>query len=205
MKLVEKPINYKNLGNVDISALLPLIQRLGKKLWLSEDSVKENKFDVFHHTQHIIFRFTPQNADPRISYSNPSWNIWSSYLLPIMDKITAQYGHGEIAYSKVMLAKLDAGQEIDAHVDGKGSNLVTHKIHVPIITNSKAIFYIDGKAKHLRAGQAYEVNNIVKHGVKNMGEEDRVHLIFEHYDAAASPKLAQQPLSVVDDPNIKNL
>lgn len=188
MKLVAKPTYYKSLGPINIDGLLSLVKRLGDELWQAEDAVKENKFDVFDHTQHIVFRFTPNNADPRISYSNPSWEIFKPVILPIMDAVTQSYGHKETAYSKVMLARLRAGHSIDPHVDGKGSNLVSHKVHIPLITNPDAIFYIKGKARHLEAGHAYEVNNIVKHGVDNSGSKDRIHLIFEHFDAAASPK-----------------
>lgn len=196
MMEVVKPADYRELGPVDISGLLAIVNRLSEQLWEAEDKVKENKFDVFHHTQHIIFRFTPNNADPRISYGNPSWEIWKSILLPIMDAVTEPYGHGEIAYSKAMLARLRAGHRIDPHIDGKGSNLVSHKVHIPLITNPDALFFIKGNTRHLDVGRAYEVNNIVKHGAENMGTEDRVHLIFEHYDAAASPKLQSEEIAV---------
>lgn len=197
MKLVEKPNYYKNLGSVNIDRLLSLVNRMGERLWQAEDAVKENKFDVFDYTQHIVFRFTPNNADPRISYSNPSWEIFKPVLMPIMDAVTQSYGHKETGYSKVMLARLRSGHSIAPHVDGKGSNLVSHKVHIPLITNTDAMFYINGKARHLEAGQAYEVNNIVKHGADNRGSEDRIHLIFEHFDAAASPKTVKAEIQAI--------
>ena len=81
-------------------------------------------------------------------------------------------------------ARLAAGGTIAPHTDGAGSNLVTHKIHVPLITNPDALFLAGGVWTHLEAGQAYEVNNIGRHGVVNRGAQDRIHLIFEVYDAA---------------------
>ncbi|MGH1579276.1 aspartyl/asparaginyl beta-hydroxylase domain-containing protein [Planktotalea sp.] len=184
LPLVEKPETFLDLGPVDVAPLWAQVQRLSETVWLQEDNAKENKFDVFHHTRHIIFRFTPSNRDPREFYSNPIWMIWKPLLLPVMNGITAQYGLKQCEYSKVMLARLSAGAVIDRHVDGAGSNLVTHKVHVPLQTNEGAVFYIGDSKRHLAVGRAYEVNNIAPHGVENTGDEDRIHLIFEHFDAA---------------------
>jgi len=180
---VRKPETFRDLGAFDASDIAASVACLPDSLWDVEDSRKENKFSVFHHTQHIIFRFTPANEDPRNFYSNPIWLIWRDKLLPLMDGITAQYGHNRCVYSKVMLARLLAGNSIDRHVDGAGSNLLTHKIHVPLQSNPDAIFQIEDEARHLAIGRAYEVNNIVRHAVSNRGDSHRVHLIFEHFDA----------------------
>lgn len=181
---VEKPKTFLDLGAVDIAALQTQVARLSEAVWNQEDNAKENKFEVFHHTRHIIFRFTPSNQDPRAHYSTPIWMVWQQMLLPLLDGITAHYGHTSCAYSKIMLARLSAGSVIDRHIDGAGSNLVTHKVHVPLQSNPDALFYIGDQTRHLEVGRAYEVNNIAPHGVENKGSEDRIHLIFEHYDGA---------------------
>lgn len=186
MKKVEKPETYRDLGRYDVSELSDLVAKLPDRLWSIEDQRKENKFAVFHHTQHIIFRFPPGNRDHTDYYTNPIWRVWRDRLLPLMDAITAQYGHEERVYPKVMLARLLAGHEIDTHFDGAGSNLYTHKVHVPLISGPGALFTVKEDERHLEVGRAYEVNNIVRHAARNDGDAHRVHLIFEHFDAAAS-------------------
>ncbi|MFT7359647.1 aspartyl/asparaginyl beta-hydroxylase domain-containing protein [Parasphingorhabdus sp.] len=186
MKHVQKPETFSDLGSYDVEPLSAMVASIPDSLWAIEDGRKENSFAVFHHTQHIIFRFTEGNHDPRKFYSNPIWSVWQNRLLPLMDAITDQYGHKSCEYSKVMLARLLAGQEIDRHVDGAGSNLLTHKTHVPLQTNPDALFTIEDDTRHLAYGNAYEVNNIVRHAAVNRGAEHRVHLIFEHFDADAS-------------------
>jgi len=57
-----------------------------------------------------------------------------------------------------------------------------HKIHVPVITNPGTIFHVGVKAKNLPVGEIVEVNNKRSHAVKNDGEQDRIHLIFECYN-----------------------
>jgi len=100
-------------------------------------------------------------------------------LLPIMNKMVEPYVFTDPAFPKAMLARLEAGQVIDRHRDGAGSNLHTHKIHIPLQTNDKALFYVGDEAFHLAEGTGYEVNNIRPHSVENLGEEDRIHFIFE--------------------------
>ena len=184
MKKVTKPDTFRELGEFNVSALVDLVSSLPESLWAVEDERKENNFPVFHHTQHIIFRFTPGNRDHREFYTNPIWSVWKNRLLPLMDAITDQYEHRDRIYSKVMLARLLPRQEIDRHVDGAGANLYTHKVHVPLVSDPQVQFLIEDDVRHLEVGRAYEVNNIVRHGVRNPTDTHRIHLIFEHYDAS---------------------
>lgn len=167
---------------MDTAKLTALARRISAQTWGEEDARKENDFDVFHHTQHIIFRFIEGNRDPQVSYANPAWEIWKTALLPIMEAAIAPYEFFNPQFPKVMLAKLAAGHAIDPHYDGAGSNQRVHKIHVPLVTNPGATFLVDGANFHLAAGKAYEVNNIASHGATNGGTEDRIHLIFEVFE-----------------------
>ena len=182
MQTVRKPDNILELGEVDILALKQLVARTSDKVWNLENERKENKFGVFHHTRHIVFRFIEGMRDHRNFYSNPIWEVWQVVLLPVMHKAIESYHFRNAVFPKAMLARLSAGAMIDRHRDGAGSNLHTHKIHVPVQTNEKAIMFIKDEPFHLREGRAYEVNNIVEHAVENRGNEDRVHLIFEVFD-----------------------
>lgn len=182
---VAKPATIRDLGPVDIAPLKALMLRLSETAWNREDARKENKFDCFHHTtKHVIFRFIKGNRDHRVHYSNPIWDIWKAILLPVMEKTIEPYGFVKPEYPKVMFARLAAGKKIAVHSDGAGSNLHTHKIHVPLITNPAAILTTNGESFHLEVGRAYEVNNIAAHGCRNQGDEDRIHLIFEIFEAA---------------------
>tara|TARA_R110002072_G_scaffold303069_1_gene492567 strand:+ start:41122 stop:41694 length:573 start_codon:yes stop_codon:yes gene_type:complete len=182
--MICKPRSIRELGSVDLSALMPLVDAIPEDIWNEENSRKENRFFCFSHTRHIVFRFM-KGADPRNSYSKPLWETWKPHLLPIMEQVTEAYGYSVRAYPKVMLARLEAGHEIDRHRDAGPSNYLTHKIHVPLQTNSEARMYIRPDYHHLRVGQAYELNNVISHGVENHGKTDRIHLIFECFDPTA--------------------
>lgn len=179
---IRKPENILELGAIDISPIKNLVERTSEQVWNLENAHKENDFEVFHDTRHIVFRFIEGMRDHRKFYSNPNWAIWQGALLPLMQKVVEKYGFQKPEFPKVMLARLAAGAVIDRHKDGAGSNLYTHKIHVPIRSNEKALMFIKDEPFHLREGFAYEVNNIVSHAVENLGDEDRIHLIFEVFD-----------------------
>lgn len=185
--IVTKPANVRDLGPVDASALIARVAAISERTWGQEDSLKENDFEVFHHTRHIIFRFTPGNRQPEDYYDTPAWTVWRPLLQPIMDAAIRPYGFADPAFPKAMLARLQAGQMIDLHRDGAGSNLRTHKIHVPLITNAGAFFLSGPNRHHLALGHAWEVNNIASHGGVNEGDADRIHFIFEVFDRAADP------------------
>jgi hypothetical protein len=188
LPIVEKPKTIRDLGPVDPTALRDQVLKVSETSWALEDARKENDFEVFHHTRHIVFRFTPNNRDPEDFYETPGWLVWKSLIQPLMDTAIAPYGFTEPEYPKAMLARLQAGQAIDSHVDGAGSNLRTHKIHVPLITNPGALFMSREEGFHLAYGRAWEVNNIAPHGGINSGNEDRIHLIFEVFDRAMTSK-----------------
>ncbi len=175
-----KTASIRELGKVDITELKQLISKLGDQLWEIETNGRENGFAVFHHTQHVIFRF-PHTSITRLDvHDNPSWAIWKPFLLPIMEASVKPYGYKNGQFKAVMLAKLKAGHGIDKHRDGLPEYYYLHKIHIPIQTNSKVHFHIEPQDYFLKEGFAYEVNNLLPHYVANKSKQDRIHLIFEY-------------------------
>ena len=184
MRPVDKPARVRSLGAVDVEPLRSRVLRLSRKVWRREDAAKENAFPCFHHTRHVIIRYIAGNRDPRCFYSNPIWRVWKPMLLPLMARAAAPYGYADPVYPKVMLARLEAGHGIEPHIDYEGSHPFVHKIHVPLTTEPQAVVRVDGVDFHLEAGRAFEINNLVLHSAYNGGKRDRIHLIFEVYDAA---------------------
>lgn len=177
-----KTESIRELGDIDISEVKKLINTLSDAVWKAETEGRENDFDCFHHTEHIVFRF-PNNFLERTNvYDSPSWQIWKPYLMPLLEKAVAPYGYKNGVFKAVMLAKLKAGYGIDKHRDGLLEHFYLHKIHIPIETNEEVGFYIEPHTYYLKEGKAYEVNNVLPHAVVNEGSTDRIHLIFEYID-----------------------
>lgn len=173
---------YNHLGAVDVDALVERVKRIPDSQWEAENENKPNKFARLNDTCHIIFRFL-NNVDDAFDFSDHPvlWAEWQDMLLPIMDAAAERLGYSNYCFPRVMLARLPAGGQISLHIDEKANHYV-HKIHVPLMTNTKTIFYVGGQEKHLPAGDIVEVNNKRMHAVKNGGDEDRIHLIFECYN-----------------------
>ena len=161
---VEKPATVRRLVRVDAAALAAVVGRLSDEAWRREDDLKENRFPCFHHTRHVVFRFITDNRDPR--------------------PVGAAYGFTEPVFPKAMLPRLEAGQRIDPHVDGYGSNPLVHKVHIPLQTGPGAVLTVDGVTTHLAAGYAWEVNNLALHDAFNGGARDRIHFIFKVFEGA---------------------
>lgn len=190
---VRKPDLVQRLGAVDVAELRAHAGRLSERAWRLEDARKENDFVCFAHTRHVVFRFISGNRTPLQYYSTPLWAIWERLLLSVMTQAAASYGYARPVYPKAMLARLAAGRGIDVHVDqerdrtgafAQESHAFTHKIHVPLETDPRAVLTVGGADFHLEAGYAWEVNNLAPHGAFNGSERDRVHFIFELFDGS---------------------
>ena len=84
---------------------------------------------------------------------------------------------------RAMAAKLMAGGLILPHRDSHPSFAAGHRIHVPIVTNPRVRFMVDGRPVSLQVGEAYEINNQKVHSVMNKGDTDRIHFIFDYVPA----------------------
>jgi aspartyl/asparaginyl beta-hydroxylase (cupin superfamily) len=81
---------------------------------------------------------------------------------------------------RAMAANLLSGGRINPHFDAHATFRRSHRIHIPITTNPRVRFMIDGKPFQLKVGNAYEINNQKTHSVMNSGKEDRITFIFDY-------------------------
>ncbi len=178
-----KTMTIRRLGQVDLSALRPAVLAIPEELRNAENANKPNRFEALDTTRHIVFRFVSNFQDWRQSYARPLWDEWAALLEPVLQQATADYGYARGAYPRVMLARMGAGGVIQPHRDANPAAKWPHKIHVPLLTNAGVTFTVEGRGYHFAEGEAVEVNNMGVHAVNNGGETDRIHLIFEYYDA----------------------
>ena len=173
---------FKHLGSADLTALIQRVKEIPETLWESQNEAKPNKIAQLNETRHIMFRFIT-DTDRVFDFSDHPvlWDEWKDMLLPVMEQAAAKLGYTDYRFPRVMLARVPAGGDISGHYDGEASHYV-HKIHVPLITNDKALFRVGSREMHLPAGEIHEVNNKRIHAVSNGGATDRIHLIFECYN-----------------------
>lgn len=177
-----KTTSVRALGSVDIAALRDAVLAIPETVWDAENADKPNRFEALDRTRHIVFRFVDNFQDWRQSHDRPLWAEWRALLEPVLTQATRPYGYARAAFPRVMLARMAPGGVIKPHRDANPAARWPHKIHVPVRTNDKVVFFVDGTGYRMPEGEAFEVNNMGVHAVENNGDSDRIHLIFEYYD-----------------------
>lgn len=177
-----KTTSVRDLGKVDIVRLREAVLAIPESTWDAEDADKPNRFGALDRTRHIVFRFVSSFDDWRGAYDRPMWAEWRALLEPVMAQATAPYAYARGEFPRVMLARMAPGGIIKPHRDANPAARWPHKIHVPLLTNDRVTFFVDGIGYRMPEGEAFEVNNMGVHAVENAGESDRIHLIFEYYD-----------------------
>jgi len=178
-----KTTGVRPLGPVDVTALRAAVLAIPEVVWDAENAGKPNRFEVLDATRHIVFRFVDSPRDWRGSHDRPAWAVWRGVLQPVLDQAVRDYGYGHGVFPRVMLARMAPGGVIHPHIDANPAAKWPHKIHVPVTTNAGVVCFFGGTERHLSPGEAVEVDNLGPHWVRNGGDSDRIHLIFEYYDA----------------------
>ncbi|MEM7433008.1 MAG: aspartyl/asparaginyl beta-hydroxylase domain-containing protein [Pseudomonadota bacterium] len=173
-------VPLKELGEVDVKPLADAILAQDDAAWF-EDEYRQQSYDVHLETQSIVLVFTDgknwPDADVR---KEPGWDRLADAAVPLMHSIIdAHYPKGGTII-RAMAAKLLVGGKIRPHRDGHASFHCGHRIHIPITTNPRVRFMLDGRPYKFEVGQAYEINNQLTHSVMNKGKEDRITFIFDY-------------------------
>ncbi len=170
----------RDLGALDATALREAILGQEDAAW-HEDESRQESFYVHDQTRSIVLLALNDSKWPeRDVRKGPGWDRLADVAVPIMQGIVEKHypAGGEVI--RAIAARLAAGENIKAHSDVHQSFHVAHRIHVPITTNSRVWFTIDGRPHQFKVGQAYEINNQKQHSVINKGTEDRITFIFDY-------------------------
>ena len=185
---IDQPM--RDLGNVDSAALIEAVLGLDDDAWLLNVN-RQNDYEVHKQTQSVVLVFCdgPMN-DLEVSKQS-GWDLLADAAIPVMHDLIGRYYPPGGVIIRAMAAKLLAGGRINPHFDSHVTFRKSHRIHVPITTNNRVRFMIDGKPFRMEVGKAYEINNQKTHSVMNSGTEDRISFIFdylppEHVAARAS-------------------
>ena len=170
----------KSLGQVDMDALRERILDQEQGAWYEQEQ-RQNEYDVHRYTESIVLVFTDGTGWPNIEVSKqPGWDRLVEVAMPLMHAIISDFYPAGGTIIRAMAAKLLVGGKIRPHRDAHPSFHFSHRIHVPITTNPRVRFMIDGRPFRLEVGQAYEINNQKVHSVMNKGAEDRITFIFDY-------------------------
>tara|TARA_B100001094_G_C18087983_1_gene748802 strand:- start:49 stop:630 length:582 start_codon:yes stop_codon:yes gene_type:complete len=188
-------VPLRELGPVNSEALREAILGLDDIAWKNNQS-RQEEFEVHRATESIVMVFVDLENWPEIIISKEAgWDVISKEALPLMNDIIERFYPPGGTVIRAMAAKLLSGGIIKPHTDKHPSFHCGHRIHVPITANPRVRFMIDGQPYRFEVGEAYEINNQMKHSVMNKGAEDRITFIFDYVPKAEIEKLSAQSFS----------
>lgn len=72
------------------------------------------------------------------------------------------------------------GGDIPPHRDMVGNvGFGGLRLHIPLVTNSKVNFVVDGKKVVMGVGELWALDTSYTHSVSNLGEENRIHVVMD--------------------------
>lgn len=128
----------------------------------------------------IPFRDWPQQRAHVIypaMVTDLEWHSFGATVQPIVDKLLIEHFSGCTEFQQ-MLSAVMPGNEIEPHRDEQAPYWVG-RVHVPLISNDYAWFYVEGQRYRMVPGRAYCVDTRLFHAVKNHGDTPRVHFMFD--------------------------
>ena len=170
----------RKLGVIDADPLREAILAQEDAAW-RESEYRQRTYEHHEQTQTIVLVFTDGANWPNCEVrKGPGWERLGEAAVPVMREIVKKHypTGGEVI--RAMAAKLPPGGRIKTHCDVHESFHCGHRIHVPIATNPRVWWTIDGRPYQFEVGQAYELNNQKQHSVANRGTEDRITFIFDY-------------------------
>lgn len=170
----------RELGPVNSAPLIEAVLEQEEAAW-REDEYRQETYDVHRQTESIVLVFTELENWPEITVrKEPGWDRLADVAMPLMHDIIRRCYPPGGTIIRAVAAKLLVGGKIKPHVDSHPSFHLGHRIHIPITTNPRVRFMIDGKPHQMQVGYAYEINNQKNHSVMNKGKEDRITFIFDY-------------------------
>ena len=176
-------VPIRNFGKVDMEPLAAAILAQDEAAW-NENVQRQKDYEVHEQTRSIVLLFAEVSDWPALEVSKqPGWDRLAEVAVPLMHEIIRNWYPPGGTIIRAMAAKLLPGEVIIPHRDTHPSFAYGHRIHVPITSNSRVRFMLDGRPYRFEVGQAYEINNQKVHSVMNKGGVDRINFIFDYVPA----------------------
>ncbi len=164
-------------GTFDVSEIASHLDKTNND-WF-KNTYRQDEYQMHRDTSSIFIYDYPVDWTPGSKYSvqkaTDDDNLFSliSPAIEYLEKIH----NGKVG--KAVLIKLPPFKNVDKHKDVGNYLEAVRRNHIPIATNNKVSFVIDGERQFMNVGEIWEVNNNKMHQVWNEGETDRVHLLID--------------------------
>ncbi|CCI45424.1 unnamed protein product [Albugo candida] len=184
------PLVTQRCGPIDITLLKQKIDLLDAQLWTAEYQSSNVAIVRAGHDKWGIDKAVFIFCDDYLTrvYHFPWLRTWKFEL----DAIISQIG---IAWNRIVrciLARIPSNSSIPVHHDTGYWVSQTHRIHIPIYTDSQVEFLVGLHPSGMnivefKQAYVYELNNASKHAVQNRWTRARIHLILDYVEDHYAP------------------
>ncbi|MDH5189142.1 MAG: aspartyl/asparaginyl beta-hydroxylase domain-containing protein [Rhodospirillaceae bacterium] len=169
---------YLRHGKTDISDIKKRLLTLPAAAWV-KNTYRQDTFLVHKETTSIIGIFC-KPCLPLSILRYEEYEEYNNLFSPLIQAITDAVP-GTVC--RAMFAKVPPRAVVVEHTDEAEIFAVTHRVHIPIISNPKTIFSVNGYPVEMPEGEIIEINNLLPHKVENWSRQgDRIHFICDLYD-----------------------
>lgn len=175
---LDEDFRFNLIKSYDVEDLVSIVSKFDTE-WRLDTSRQKQPNSVHMNTNTYYVRSFKPGWEP-----NEKLNVFplsnSIHVLVIVDKIIKdleKIHDGKV--SLAMIVKLLPDSDIIPHSDESNYLGVVRRHHIPLKTNEKVLFHIDGESINMKVGECWEINNSRVHHVTNTSNEDRVHLIID--------------------------
>jgi hypothetical protein len=171
--------NFEDFGQVEVSSIQNEVISYYNE-WLV-DTTRQDTFQTHKDTfaiQLTALDYAHGIGMPGDCVTSKSLNDESAKteFAEIVSKIE-QLAEGKLVRAEFI--SLKPKSRVRPHKDRSDLLYLSRRFHVPIKTNPYVTFSAGVEVRHLYPGRLYELNNINYHGVRNDGDENRIHLILD--------------------------
>ena len=216
---------YKMLGPIDIYDTRNFIIKHWNKIWgpFEFQEVFSNYANprLFKNVVHsrLLFSFYKNykhlalssqiNSDTSIEMPT-SWDLLKPIIVPMLDSLFARLriDNWEEKILRLQFNLIPKGAEVKPHVDIGFYSNNAHRIHIPIFSSKCIVFSqkVNNQWQEVpfKEGEAFEINNKIKHRVQQHGPYNRVTMIIDYMDRKCS-SFAQLEQNLIDGDVKQNL
>ncbi len=155
--------------DIDVARLVSEVTRIPEETW----SDSAGRVDVHSKAEAIFLRgYAPQFSNKPIEDRDVLT------MLPYIRSLIKSIGSKPL---RCVLAKLKAGDDIDAHADSGQILERTIRVHIPIITSEHVTMFCNHHQYQMKVGEMWIINNGAEHSVNNRDPKlDRIHMICDY-------------------------
>ncbi|AUY52409.1 aspartyl/asparaginyl beta-hydroxylase domain-containing protein [Streptomyces sp. CB01881] len=116
-----------------------------------------------------------QTNGGREEFADTPYMKSTPYIREILDSL-------RVPLRGVRLSAHEAGAVVQEHIDRPyGLEIGWVRLHIPIQTNDRAVFFVNGKPNRWKPGEFWYANIVRPHRLINEGDERRIHLLIDCY------------------------